>query len=198
MIFQKGPQTLLQLVVEAPTACACTTCGADGSSSDNDDGGDRAAVAGGVGKLRRRRRGRVSKYHGVRPRPWGKWVVEIYDPHRAVRKWLGTFDTAEDAACAYNITVVVLRGRRAKLNFPDNASTSTYHRHHHLLQPLPESLHETCGSNASLPVHVALAAVAAAADGKHGARSVSKVQDIWYGLNEIMMMDDGSFWSFIP
>ncbi|TKW41743.1 hypothetical protein SEVIR_1G337500v4 [Setaria viridis] len=211
-------------VVEAPAPCTCTTCGANGcaaggcellavtgigSSSDSDDGGEcsasasRAAITGGVGKLRRRQRGRVSKYRGVRRRPWGKWAAEIRDPHRAVRKWLGTFDTAEDAARAYDIAAIEFRGRRAKLNFPADvtpapapswAPTSTYH--HHLPQPLPESLHETCGSNASSPVQVAL--VAAAPAGQHGARLVPKERDIWDGLNEIMMMDDGSFWSSMP
>ncbi|KAI3696606.1 hypothetical protein L6452_29012 [Arctium lappa] len=86
------------------------------------------------------------KYVGVRQRPSGRWVAEIKDSLQKVRLWLGTFDTAEEAAQAYDQAARTLRGANARTNFelPND--------HANAVRCLPEndepfSFEEACGSD---------------------------------------------------
>ncbi|CAM0950893.1 unnamed protein product [Alopecurus aequalis] len=71
-----------------------------------------------MARPKRRRVSPSHPYRGIRQRAWGRWSAEIRDPRKGVRVWIGTFDTAADAARAYDAEARRIHGTKARINFP--------------------------------------------------------------------------------
>ncbi|KAG0497444.1 hypothetical protein HPP92_002135 [Vanilla planifolia] len=106
----------------------------------------------------RRRLAEPGRFLGVRRRPWGRYAAEIRDPATKERHWLGTFDSAHEAALAYDRAALSLKGPHARTNFiyAENSSISP-------LFPTFHSQTLTLSSSTAPAAHISPAASAAAA-----------------------------------
>lgn len=103
---------------------SCTTLQAPVNGAPAHGGPQNAIIAADVGKGKRsggakrmRRNKDPGRFLGVRMRPWGRFAAEIRDPSTKERHWLGTFDTAMEAALAYDRAALSMRGSKARTNF---------------------------------------------------------------------------------
>uniref|UniRef100_A0ACD5YE88 Uncharacterized protein n=1 Tax=Avena sativa TaxID=4498 RepID=A0ACD5YE88_AVESA len=95
----------------------------------------------------RRRTQEPGRFLGVRRRPWGRYAAEIRDPTTKERHWLGTFDTAQEAALAYDRAALSMKGAQARTNFV--YAHAAYNNYPPFLAPFHHAQQPTYASSAT-------------------------------------------------
>lgn len=91
------------------------------------------------------------RFLGVRRRPWGRYAAEIRDPTTKERHWLGTFDTAQEAALAYDRAALSIKGTQARTNFIYSDQSSTFHSVFTPFQLLQPKQQQSPATNPQIP-----------------------------------------------
>ncbi|XP_004243693.1 ethylene-responsive transcription factor ERF018 [Solanum lycopersicum] len=163
-------------------------------------------------KVKKEKKVKGDRYKGVRMRKWGKWVAEVRQPKSRDRIWLGSYDTAEEAARAYDAAVVCLRGPSAMINFPDDPPLISCDADNYKLSPseiqVKASRHAR-SSSTRVSEELAAAAATVVVDHHHSrsaaVESVFFRDDLEFGCSsldhgEVVLHDDlfdsARMWSF--
>ncbi|KAE8678827.1 ERF112 protein [Hibiscus syriacus] len=147
-------------------------------------------------KLKESFAARRNKFVGVRQRPSGKWVAEIKDTTQKIRMWLGTFDTAEEAARAYDEAACLLRGSNTRTNFVTHVPTDSRLslKIRNLLDHKRSLRQGACNNNTNSNKITIKASTVVSRDGSIGnaastGSSVSRIKDDGFMCNSIQMFD---------
>ncbi|GMJ15575.1 related to AP2 11 [Hibiscus trionum] len=138
---------------------------------------------------------RRNKFVGVRQRPSGKWVAEIKDTTQKIRMWLGTFETAEEAARAYDEAACLLRGSNTRTNFATHVPTDSRLslKIRNLLDHKKSLRQGTCNSTSSNKISIKASTIVSSNGSINNAgstdRLVSSTGDYGFACNSIQMFD---------